>query len=79
MLTTIYNRPFNKEEFAKWYNCKNGVLKKGISYSDKDNWIGKTNKLSGKRIKGLWYFIGKNRKGKLLVGASEIIGILKMR
>lgn len=79
VLTTIYGRPFNREEFIKWYECEDGILKVGTSYSDKDNWIGKTNKLTGKEIRGLWYFIGKNKKDKLFVGASEIIGILKMK
>lgn len=74
-MRTIYNRPFNKAEFEKWYNCPNGMLEKGESYSDTDNWMGKMNYLTGEIIIGLWYFIGKNKEGKRYVGAKEIVAI----
>jgi hypothetical protein len=76
-LASIYNRPFNNEEFAKWYRCENGTLNEGETYSDKDNWLGKTNKLTNDTIVSLWYYIGTNEKGKKVVGAKEIIGVLR--
>jgi len=79
VLKTIYDRPFNKEEFTKWYKCENGILKKGIPFTDNDNWMGKTNVLSGREISGLWYYIGKNKNGEMFVGAKEISGILKLK
>ena len=38
-MKTIYGRPFNANEFSKWYNCENGLLKKGCTYVDSDNWM----------------------------------------
>lgn len=79
VLKTIYDRPFNKEEFIKWYKCEKGILKKGMKYSDNDNWMAKTNSLNREEMKGLWYFIGKNNEGKLFVGSSEIKGFFKLK
>ncbi|MFT5823952.1 MAG: hypothetical protein ACI8ZM_005218 [Crocinitomix sp.] len=75
---SIYDRPFNTEEFNKWYGCENGILKKDKTYSDTDNWMGKTNYLSGREIKSLWYFIAKNDAGEKFVGAQEIVGYVKL-
>jgi hypothetical protein len=76
---SIYDRPFDKEEFIDWYNCPEGLLQKGVSYSDHDNWLAKTDNLSGQRIISLWYFIGKNKNGNKFVGASEVIGHVSMK
>ncbi len=76
-LASIYDRPFNNEEFAKWYSCENGILTKGETYADKDNWLGKTNKLTNDTIVSLWYYIGVNEQGKKVVGAKEIIGVAR--
>jgi len=78
-LKTIYDRPFNQDEFIKWYNCNDGLIIKGEKYSDTDNWIGKGNVLNGREFDGLWYFIGKNKDGKLFVGKKEVTGIMKMK
>ncbi len=76
---TIYDRPLNNEEFSKWYDCTNGVLRKGEKYTDKNNWMAKSNHLNQVSYRGLWYYIGKNKGGKLFTGASEITGHLKMK
>ncbi|NVK63841.1 MAG: hypothetical protein HWE22_04605 [Flavobacteriales bacterium] len=79
VLRSIYDRPFNKEEFIKWYNSQDGKIKLGKKYSDNDNWLGKSNSLNGNTYKALLYFIAKNPKGERFVGAKEIIGVMKMK
>jgi hypothetical protein len=76
-LSSIFDRPFNNEEFARWYRCENGILNEGETYSDKDNWLGKTNKLTNDTIVSLWYYIGINEQGKKVAGAKEIIGVVR--
>lgn len=76
---SIYNRPFNKAEFNKWYKSKNGKLRLGKKYSDNDNWLGKSNSLNGNNYKALLYFIAKNPKGEKFVGGKEIVGVMKMK
>ena len=79
VLRSIYDRPFNKDEFDKWYHAKNGKIEPGKKYTDDDNWLGKTNTLNGQTYKGFWYFIGKNEQGEKLVGGKEIIGVLRTK
>jgi hypothetical protein len=74
---TIYDRPFNKEEFAKWYSCLNGELIKGTEFTDLNNWS-KGNNLDGDSAKSLWYFIGENKNGKRFRGTAEITSIHKL-
>ncbi len=76
---SIYNRPFNSEEFEKWYKCPDAILESGKSYRDTDNWLGKTNNLNGTTMNSLWYFLGETEKGKKLIGISEVIGIWKLK
>ena len=73
---TIYDRPFNKEEFAKWYSCSDGELIKGKEFTDFNNW-NKGNTLDGKTHKTLWYFIGVNKSGEKYKGTAEIISVHK--
>lgn len=77
--TSIYNRPFNSEEFNKWYGADNGKILKGEKYTDADNWLGKSNDLNGKTYKALFYFIGKNDHGQKFVGWKEIVGVMKLK
>jgi hypothetical protein len=79
VLRTIYGRPFNKEEFDKWYNAENGKIILGHTYTDNDNWLGKSDFLNGNTYHALLYFIGKNAKGEQLVGAQEIVGVMKLK
>ena len=76
---SIYDRPFNQEEFEKWYSSPTGILKKGIPYTDENNWLAKTNCLNGQTIRALWYFIAHNKQGEKFVGAKEIVGILSQK
>jgi len=76
----IYNRPFNKDEFIKWYHCNdNGMLYKGFKYSDNKNYLGQSNYLDGSTSISLWYFIGENDQGKRYVGAKEVYGKLSLQ
>ncbi|WP_027418199.1 hypothetical protein [Crocinitomix catalasitica] len=76
--TSIYDRPFNSEEFAKWYSCPNGELEKGVGYSDFNNWS-KGDKLDSKTQETLWYYIGVNNVGKKFKGTAKIISIHKFQ
>jgi hypothetical protein len=75
---TIYNRPFNNEEFSEWYKCPQGVIKKGITYSDTSNWTTSMT-VTTEDSKNLWYYIGIDSDNKKYVGYSEIklIGEIK--
>lgn len=79
VLKTIYDRPFNADEFSRWYNCPNGQMKKGKSYQDSDNWLSKMNSLSGDTTVGLWYYVGKDANGKKVMGAKDIVRIARLR
>jgi hypothetical protein len=77
--TSIYNRPFNPEEFDKWYKGDNGFILEGKNYSDNDNWLAKGNVMSGDTINTLLYFMGYNEQNEKVVGASEIVGVLSVK
>ncbi len=76
---SIYDRPFNANEFEKWYQCPSAVLQIGVTYSDQDNWLAKTNTLDGRVIHSLWYFKGLENNGKEVIGISEIVGVLNLK
>ncbi len=71
---SIYNRPFNSEEFAKWYSCENALIEKGKTVTDPNNWQ-KSNQLTGEKKRTLWYYIGENKKGQKFLGTSEVLMI----
>lgn len=73
---SIYDRPFNPEEFDKWYGGDKGSILEGKSYSDPDNWLAKLDQLSGDTVEALLYFTGFNEQGTKVVGAKEIVGVL---
>lgn len=79
MLSTLNGKPYGRDKFIKWYKCEKGQLKKGVEYSDSDNWIGTSESLDGKVINGLWYFIVKNKQGQYFYGAAELKGFLKQK
>ncbi len=68
---SIYGRPFNQDEFSKWYSCENALLKKGQVFTDFNNWV-KGDRLDSQETKSLWYFIGVNKKGEKFKGTAEI-------
>lgn len=77
--TSIFNRPFDKREFSKWYSCKGGILKKDSVYSDADNWLTKGDILTGDTLVSLWYFVGKDSKGRKHVGTQKVVGIFDLK
>lgn len=67
--TNYTGAPFTKFNFEDWYSCSKGILKKGIEYSDPNNWSGEDVLIQGK-IK--WYYVGKNSKGNKFKGESIV-------
>jgi hypothetical protein len=67
----ITSRPFNSQEFEEWYNCRAAIAKKGIIYTDTNNWSKSTTLESESKIT-LWYFIGENSNKKRFVGFQSI-------
>jgi len=78
VLYTVYDRPFNKEEFTSWYQCDNGMLRKGITYSDTENWIAKSDVLNEREVLSLWYYIGVSKEGVYYKGTAIVKGILAL-
>lgn len=74
---TMKNRPFNQEEFNQWYGCKDGILRIDSVYSDKENWLVKTDYLDNSTIRYFMYFIGKDENGKKYYGGEEVIGYVR--
>lgn len=56
-------------EFAKIYNCKNAILKKGKTYTDPASWRRSETLISGD---AMWYYIAKNKSGKRFKGTALI-------
>lgn len=73
---TVTGEPFTKDNFADWYRCKGGKMKKGNSYKDKHNWYRSSELVEAM---SMWYYIGKNEKGEMFKGTSlvECLPILK--
>lgn len=77
--SSIFNRPFNKEEFSKWYGCKNGILKKDSVYNDPDNWLAKGDVLTRDTLVSLWYFIGLDNYGNQHLGTRKVVGVFHLK
>ena len=75
---SIERRPFNNQEFQDWYSCPNGVLTKGVAFTDLNNW-GTSNVVTDIDSKTLWYYIGINSENKKFVGYAEIEMIGELR
>lgn len=67
--STVTLKPFDKNDFARWYNCADGKIKKGTEYSDTGNW---TRWQTLQKGRTLWYYIGKNSKGEKFKGTAII-------
>jgi hypothetical protein len=74
--STVTGKPFTKEDFEDWYNCKNGILIKGKDYADKNNWY---RNAELKKNRALWYYLGKNKKGEIFKGIAEIEYLPEMK
>lgn len=72
---TITGKPYGRDEFAEWYKCPKGVLRKGEAYSDPTNWSSREELQAGKTR---WYFIGVDAKGKRIKGEAVIEEIAKL-
>lgn len=79
VFVSIFDRPFNPNEFDDWYGAKNGKIHLGKKYADNDNWLIKSDVLNGRTYRALFYFIAKNKDGKKFVGAKEIVGIMQLK
>jgi polyisoprenoid-binding protein YceI len=55
--------------FEKTYSCKGGILKKGKTYTDPTSWRKSEALISGD---ALWFYIAKNKAGKLFKGTALI-------
>ncbi len=56
-------------DFEKYYNCKDGLLKKGVTYTDNASWR-RSQKLTGGDA--MWYYIARDKNGRLVKGTAAI-------
>lgn len=56
-------------DFEQYYNCKDGLLKKGVVYTDNASWR-RSKTLSGGDA--MWYYIAKDKNGRLVKGTAPI-------
>ena len=66
---TIYDRPFNAEEFEEWYSCPDAVLEVDTVYTDPNNYTG-SDHLRASKTK--WYYIGQDASGKRYKGEAVV-------
>ena len=66
---TSNGTPYGTKEFAEWYSCEDGVLKKGQSASDPVNWNSLDELVPGK---AKWFFIGMDETGKKYRGDAVV-------
>ncbi|XOV68533.1 MAG: hypothetical protein ACFHU9_05015 [Fluviicola sp.] len=76
---SMYDRPFNANEFDAWYGASDGMVESGKNYTDPNNWLMKGNQLTKDTIRALLYFIGTNEENQKVMGAKEIIGVNSFR
>jgi polyisoprenoid-binding protein YceI len=57
------------EEFADHYHCKDAQLKRGIVYTDEKSWRRSDTLIAGD---AMWYYIAKDKNGKLVKGIAPI-------
>ena len=60
---------YDKKMFSETYNCKNGILKKGKTYTDPSSWRRSEKLTSGD---AMWFYIAKNKAGKLFKGTALV-------
>jgi polyisoprenoid-binding protein YceI len=60
---------YDNKVFEKTYNCKDGVLKKGKTYTDSTSWRRSEALISGD---AMWFYIAKNKSGKLFKGTALV-------
>lgn len=57
------------KNFEEHYNCKDGLLKKGIIYTDNVSWRRDKSLKSGD---AMWYYIAKDKNGRLVKDTAPI-------
>jgi polyisoprenoid-binding protein YceI len=57
------------KEFSENYNCPSAILKKGIIYTDCKSWRRSDSLYAGD---AMWYYIAKDKNGKLVKGIAPI-------
>jgi polyisoprenoid-binding protein YceI len=57
------------KDFEEYYNCKGGLLKKGVIYTDNASWRRGKKLIAGD---AMWYYIAKNKNGRLIKGMAPI-------
>jgi polyisoprenoid-binding protein YceI len=60
---------YDTKMFAETYNCKDGLLKKGVTYTDPTSWRKSEILVSGD---AMWFYIAKNKEGKLVKGTAVV-------
>jgi polyisoprenoid-binding protein YceI len=60
---------YDNQFFAKTYNCKDGILKKGKTYTDPTSWRKSEKLFAGD---AMWFYIAKNKAGKLFKGTALV-------
>ncbi|MBY8963208.1 YceI family protein [Flavobacterium sp. D11R37] len=60
---------YTPQDFEKYYNCPNAILKKDVVYTDPASWRKSEELFAGD---ALWYYIARNKAGKLFKGLALI-------
>lgn len=60
---------YDRKQFSKWFDCKNGILIPGQPYTFPQNWR-TDNRLNGGWA--MWYFIGSAPDGKKVYGLGKL-------
>ena len=69
VFSNFSGKPFSAKNFAAWYSCPGGVIKKGKAYTDPTNW-GSAQELIGSKAR--WYYIGVDSKGRRVKGDAVL-------
>jgi hypothetical protein len=72
----VHGKVFTPEEFAEWYACPDGLVRKGESFSDAQNWSAGDDLSAGQVI---WYFVGKRKDGTVVHGEAEVTLLAKLK
>ncbi len=56
-------------EFAEHYHCKDGIIKKGMVYTDSASWRRDKKLIGGD---ALWYYLARDKSGRLVKGTAPI-------
>lgn len=57
------------QAFSDWYNCSEGIIKPGETFSDSTNWAGSYNT---KPFSQKWFYLARDKKGDFYIGESDV-------